>query len=742
MERKFEGHGAASPGSGICGFPDRPVVKDNLIADWAPDPEPNPNRLNAHVVARKWRSSVHRRDATTQRDHSGIVPEYDMRKEARQFSGARDRLKVTRGKMRSKLTSMSRVQGSYQDRVRDSRRRAIQRGMIHQSRAARWFASLDKEARPHPHRNRRSTRVAFVSMNHVLASLKRGQGLPRMGLENVRLLEKQARGRREKRAVMLLLQRAGVEPNPGPHKKEPKNKTGAKKVHYCPVNKSGGPIILSMVKTFRLPRSQEWSCFCHCGRELEIHDLGDRYNFLHPIEVRANGRDVVERPFSNVMPVTTGRVLNTIDRQVKDMLMPYPTIDLVKPTAPHVSLAPAGTFPVGKQGSAKSRAAGKKPMAVQPPSLAQPVKAASPEAAGSDSEAEEATCSGTGASPVQPAKTGSKTPPTPAIGTPAAPKPVAVPPPLYPSTTVDVKVVTDGVVVKDHSADIVDMSSAAIVRSEPVEEEWHDQWQGCEPNPNPPQCTAEPPYPDAPPPQLRLGETDAVLRGFVASREDLLEAGKVTNRRICQVEVVAYKHGNKVDRRLVSQRVVERLETPVIIHAVTYRFKSGWAVWLAAAAIAGLVSTILVLALTPWKEVGWITVAPVSAARGIRLVYEGCTWFFKWVWAILCVVRLEWYSLMLTTPLIWYTLRTSDGAQMLYCPHMVSCALSEGPGGADPAASYRQRILRLAQLDIEDAVALQIIEGSVQVALAVGKRRGFWVGPERLVRPWTRTTPT
>jgi len=65
---------------------------------------------------------------------------------------------------------------------------------------------------------------------------------------------------------------------------------------------------------------------------------------------------------------------------------------------------------------------------------------------------------------------------------------------------------------------------------------------------------------------------------------------------------------------------------------------------------------------------------------------------------------------------------------MIYCPHMVSCALSEYRRGTNvdvAMATMRQKMLRLATLPIPDFDAAQILDGSEQVALYLIKDQDF-----------------
>lgn len=97
-----------------------------------------------------------------------------------------------------------------------------------------------------------------------------------------------------------------------------------------------------------------------------------------------------------------------------------------------------------------------------------------------------------------------------------------------------------------------------------------------------------------------------------------------------------------------------------------------------------------------------------------------------WVMPLIAYVGSVVFALL--DYVVFYYTFTFHRRVIYYSPHHVSCVLAEYPRGADPEvarATIRTKLLRLAALPVPDHIAVEILDGSEQVSLAILSQQHF-----------------
>lgn len=252
---------------------------------------------------------------------------------------------------------------------------------------------------------------------------------------------------------------------------------------------------------------------------------------------------------------------------------------------------------------------------------------------------------------------------------------------------------------------------------------------------SPPPAEAAPvPEPVAPVPAADAAPVpDKVLSGIYMTQsqaEDFALGSGHTLRRHVK-NVIPYSH----ERRLVNNRNVREtkeslemayveLDDAPLLPPVPWWEDRGKILKVGLLSLAMLVGVVS-LAIT-------IYLFPEAYVTGLTYVAYALLWFFELDPLIKCAITGTCTLILSLIALAWWLLSGSEEEEwprvIPYCPHMVSCAISEYRRGTNvdvAVATMRQKMLRLATLPIPDFDAAQVLDGSEQVALFLVKDQDF-----------------
>jgi len=770
---------------------------EDLERDFARIP-PNPNRATDWQVPRRWRSSGQRKRQSNVTGHSslGEVEEYDIRKEPRSSgrtakvgSGKLVRpLKTTRAKARAR--KMSHARGTFikvnkpgrsmpksarkDALIADSRRRAIQKGAAHVPKWKRRLNNLTGFSR-HPYQNRRSRRTWYTD-NQLRDMYSKGKTLPALTRETIySLLDK----RKDADLIRALLLRAGIEPNPGPsgkkgmrvpRSKQPKLRAVRRqkpddKVHVSSTCSLAcdGLVDLSAIRFVK--HSQGTLACCQCGAECEvIVDPHDWVSFGHPVDRLPwsqkfdHGRALV---FKDVRDGIASAFQGTslADRKGNPVVGPFHAIPgIFMAMAPEVAEEMQQELERAVARLPKGTPLPKHVAELLPSTPQTDVPSTSGTTPANDGPNDEAPKSAiTHGEPLSPSV--KSTPMTPVVGDWASRlKPVPIPDPP-PAPAPSVNPVLQGARRQLKPAQTRPPVAIQSLLGEPLPKFVPNTTAVlpvpvvAPPGPAPMMNALigpQPEHPDDRKEREKREKINSPLDGVHASKKELRKFAAEHGLPHEDIKITVTRHGNERDRRPLMQRVVDRLEADVIVVDVRFRgyYSVTRAFFMSIAATACLFAALFGLSFVTWPDAHLNITTSMLHEEHLNTFYpsiphlttwdavnvDGLFWVTQgfWVHPVWCLLGFL-CMLLCFVPLEEQNIR--------YCPHMITCALSEGPAGGDGVATYRQRMLRLAQIDIEDVIYLQLQHTSAMLACTLAKERGFGVGRARLVRASTRLLP-